>query len=124
MGGFAGGTISASDTKFSTVPNWLGNVQLTTTETDVNTPVPNSGTWSRMVVKVETNSLDVTLTIRSRVNGVNGNQSVTFTSAVTGEAQDTTNTDTLVNLDNINYQFSAPAGTGSATDILWSSQIA
>lgn len=51
--------------------------------------------------------------VRTRVNGINGNQSVTYSAGQSGDKEDTTNTDTLVVGDDYNYHLSL--GTGSGT---------
>lgn len=66
------------------------------TESQVQAHAPDAGTWSNLQVFVESNSLTVsTTTWRSRVNGANGNQSVTVAAGATGWFEDTTNSDSL-----------------------------
>lgn len=96
-------------------------------DTNINTqdaPVPVAGTWKLTSFKVVVNTNGGTTTIKSQVNGSDGNQVVTFTTTTTGEAQDTTNTDTLANLDNIAYKITSPTTSGNINNIQWSSVLA
>lgn len=73
-------------------------------------------TWRDMVTYVSLYSLGGThdLTLRSRVNGANGNMVVVHTG--TGQLSDTSNTDSVAIDDEFNYSFLATSsGGGSAT---------
>lgn len=73
----------------------------------------DSYTLKNLFVRVITNSLDGSTTVRSRKNAVNGNQSVSINAEATGTFQDTTNTDELVDGDLFNYQLVAGGTTGA-----------
>lgn len=73
------------------------------------------GTWSDLWVNVTVNSLSTASTnFISRLNAGDGNLIVTYTAGQTGEKRDTTNSDTLVDTDDINYEIATlTGGTGS-----------
>jgi len=62
-----------------------------------------AGTWSGLFINVSLNAKGGNSVFRSRVNGANGNQIITIGSGVTGLLQDTTNSDSIVSGDEINY---------------------
>lgn len=72
-----------------------------------------AGTLSNLYVRVSSNSLTAATTIGTRVNGINGNQSVSFASSTTGSAEDTTNTDAISAGDEVNYSVAVGA-TGTS----------
>ena len=70
-------------------------------------------TFSKANVYVLSNSLNGAATLTSRVNGGNGNISVTIGAGVTGLLQDLTHTDSLVSGDYFNWQLTCGGSTGS-----------
>lgn len=70
-------------------------------------------TWRNLYARVLTNGITVTTTLRTRVNGANGGQSVSITSGATGEFEDASNTDSVVTGDLLSYQ--SVAGVGGST---------
>ena len=81
-----------------------------------------SATWSRIRIYVSANATTAASTFRSFKNGVNGAQSVSIGAGLTGEFEDTTNSDTLVATDLINYRLAVGAG-GALTHTLMQSRI-
>ena len=67
-------------------------------------------------VRIENNGITAATTFRVRKDGVNGNINLSVSSSSTGVFEDTTNTDTIVPGDLINYQVAAGA-TGTTMDI-------
>lgn len=66
-------------------------------------------TLSDMLVRVRVNDLTASTTIRSRINGANGNQSVSIAGAATGVFTDVTNSDAIASGDLVNSQIVAGA---------------
>ena len=76
----------------------------------------SGGTWQNLGVGTAgILTTTITVTVRSRINGVNGNQVLTFTQADNSATfkQDVSNTDTVAQGDRINVQF---VTTGSTAD--------
>ena len=88
-----------------------GRMRDVTDEASDQTKVFSTYTWANLYVRVKTFSLDVNPALRSRVGGVNGNMLTTLTG--TGVFQDTTNTDSLVSGNLINFVMTIAAGAGS-----------
>ncbi len=70
-------------------------------------------TIDQLHVFVTGNSLNVSATFVQRIDGVNGNQTITVTATSTGLFGDTTNNDSISDDELINFQISAPLGSGS-----------
>ena len=81
------------------------------TESNVQLEALFDFTWSDLSVQVPSNSSTATTTCRSRINGANGNQVVTYTSGQTGVKQDTSNTDSVTDGDDISFQASGMNAT-------------
>jgi len=79
--------------------------------TEANTKIlwRAAATLSRLRVYLVSNAGSNTVTFRSRINGVNGNQSVTFGIATSGEQEDSTNSDTVAAGDSVNFSVSGVA---------------
>jgi len=83
-----------------------------TVENQSDIPTPQAATFSRMLLSVATNTLDGNTIFTFRINGGDGNQIITLplgSGAVI--LQDTTNQDTVVNLDLIAYDIDLTAST-------------
>ena len=87
---------------------------------DARTPESNSQypfraatTLSNMRIRISANTRDGTSTVRTRVNGANGAQSVSIAANTTGTFEDSTNTDTVVAGDLVNYQLAIGGTIGS-----------
>ena len=72
-----------------------------------------ASTLSRFRVYVSSNANTATTTCRTRLNAANGAQSVSVAGSSTGSFEDTTNTDTVVAGDEVNFQVITGAGTGA-----------
>ena len=70
-------------------------------------------TISNMQIGIETNARSTTTVFTSRNNGVDGNQSISVGSGVTGKLEDTTNSDTVTAGNKYNVKMANGAGTGS-----------
>lgn len=105
--GFAGnyGTGSGQNANLTRYVAFTRGATFNTTETGTSQvqPIFNQ-TASLLGVKVITNGVTATSTLKFRVNGANGNQSISIGSGTTGYLEDTTNVDSLVGTENINYQ--------------------
>ncbi len=84
-----------------------------TTESVAQTKVISPFTWKLLSATIQTNTLDVISTIKTRINGADGTQSLSIPAGTTGYFSDTTNDDTVVVDDLIDIQFAIPAGTGN-----------
>lgn len=62
------------------------------------------GTFSNMYAYLAANATTSPSTLKFRVNGANGNQSISIGTAATGVFEDASNTDTIVAADKVNYQ--------------------
>lgn len=80
------------------------------TEARAQSLARDSYTLKNMLVKVITNTLTNTATIVSRINGGNGNQTVSIGAAATGTFEDTVNSDSLSSGNLFNSRIVAPAG--------------
>lgn len=97
--------VAASTTRY--IPCGNGDLSLATTEAPAQRTVRSAGTSSNLYVRVVTNDRAAS-TVRLRVNGVDGNQSVSLSG--TGEFEDATNTDTLAAGDEVNYSLVTGSG--------------
>ena len=64
---------------------------------------------------VSANARTTNTVVRTRKNAVDGGQSVTYTSTLTGQLEDTTGTDTLAAGDDYNYSLTTGTGTETIT---------
>lgn len=82
-----------------------------TTEANMQHKIRLTGTLRRLFANITVNSLTTaTTTIRTRINGANGAQSVSIGAGLTGIFEDTSNTDAVVSGDLVNYQTVVAAG--------------
>lgn len=84
-----------------------------TNETNAKTTERYSATYKNLGVRVTANSRTSTTTGRFRKNGANGNQSVSIGNSATGWFEDTTNTDSVVAGDLVNFQLTTGTGTSA-----------
>ncbi|GAI53487.1 unnamed protein product, partial [marine sediment metagenome] len=75
--------------------------------------IRDSYTWASLYVRVTTNTYDAAGTMRSRINGANGNQTITIPAATAGVFEDNVNSDNIVNNDLVNWLLNVPAGSGA-----------
>ena len=86
-----------------------------TTESDTQYTVRTSSSLTNFRVFVVANAIAGTVTARTRVNLGNGAQSVSITASGTGSFEDTTNTDSVVAGDEINYETVTPVTLSTLT---------
>jgi len=94
----------------------IGNshtITAATTESNVQFPFRQAGTFSFFRVRISANTVTASSTFNFRINGAAGNQTVSVASSTTGEFIDTTNTDTISSGDLVNLQLVA-GGTGTS----------
>lgn len=104
----AGTSIGPSTTQYQALSS-LGSTQ--TTEASEQHKIRLSGTLENLFANISVNSLNTaTTTIRTKINGAAGAQSVAIGAGLTGVFEDTTNTDAVVAGDLVNYQTSTGAG--------------
>lgn len=103
-----GSTVAPGNTQYQSLTG-LGSTQAT--EANEQHKIRLTGTLKRLFANIATNSLTTaTTTIRTRVNGANGAQSVSIGAGLTGVFEDTSNTDSVVSGDLVNYQTVVAAG--------------
>ena len=111
-----------------------GNIRFVTSSGDIDDTPTESRTQTKVrgitggvlnainfFVRVFANSLDGNMVYRHRINAGDGNLIVTVGSGATGAFEDQTNTDTLIDDDEINYEHD---GTGSTVGVIEHSVIA
>ncbi len=78
----------------------------------------DSYTWANLFARVTGNTLVGATTVRSRINGGNGNQTVSIGAGATGTFTDAVNSDTLVGGSLFNWSVVAGAGTSIIFTVL------
>lgn len=103
---------TASSTLFNT---WTGDDGGSTVDSDATTrhPIPCAGVLSNMQIAINSNARTTDTTFRSRINSANGNQTITVTAGATGLFEDTSNTDTVAEMDRCGWSCQTGTGTGS-----------
>lgn len=96
-----GEIVAAAATRFFPI---AGDLEDHAAEADTQNRARSAYTLSDLLVRVINNSVTAASTVRSRVNGANGNQSVSIGASATGVFEDITNTDTIASGDLINSQ--------------------
>jgi hypothetical protein len=81
----------------------------------VKVNVGGSFTWKNLYVYVSANSRTNNTTWKSRKNGADGNMTLTFGSGETGVKEDTSNTDSLSDGDDIDLSVTTDTGTNALT---------
>lgn len=113
------GLASSGGSSFSAASSYLKVNSISaadpTTESRNQVQVNHNFTWQHLYSYISANSRSTTTTIKSRVNGADGNQSLSITSSSTGAFEDTSNTDSVVTNDLIDFLISCAAGTGTIT---------
>lgn len=84
-----------------------------TTEAPVQATFRGSYTLENLYARVRANTMTAATAVKSRVNLADGAQSVSVTAATTGEFEDATNTDSIVDGDEANYSVLTPSGSGA-----------
>ena len=108
--GGAGETPSFGSTIFGRIGGRVAHNR--TTEADAQYRLRFATTLDRFRIVVASNTIDGTSTFRTRVNGVNGNQTFTVGALATGEFEDTTNSDTITSGDLVNSMLVTLGTTG------------
>lgn len=103
----------APSTVYVAVGNTSSGTQ--TTEAARQRTMLVGGTWANAYIRVITNDRTASSTLRSRVNGANGNQLITIGAGATGEFEDTANSDTVASGDEIDWEL--VVGTGGTSFI-------
>lgn len=78
-------------------------------------PIRNAGTFSNLYSYVPSNTASVTSTITLQKSQVNTAMTVSYTSDQTGIKEDTSNTVSFANTDEVNYEVAVPAEAGTNT---------
>ena len=111
--GGGGQTFGTGSPLFNAPGGYLGPGY--TTESDAQAKVTQDATLSNLRTVVFSNGATADSSVRSRINGVDGNLLVPITGATTGAFEDTTNSDTLVEDDLLNWEIEiGSGGTGAA----------
>ncbi len=110
--------VSCADVNFSTASATVfaplgGSLIWGTVEADTQARVRAAGTLKNLAIHIRTNGRSTSSTLVSRLNGANGNLSITIASLTTGILEDTTNSDTLASADLSNFQLTTGTGTGN-----------
>jgi len=85
----------------------------TTNELDVQSVVAKASTFDTLRITVFTNARGTASTFKSRINGVDGNLSITIGAGLTGAFSDLINNDSVTAGDFINYIINLGGGGGS-----------
>lgn len=89
---------------------------LSSTESDRKIKYRSAGVMSKLEVIVSANTIATSATtVRNRLNGANGNLSVSIGAGLTGSFTDASNTQTIAAGDDYNYQVITPNTSGSIT---------
>lgn len=103
--------------------NIVGILENQTTESRAQDRVRLALTWDSLGVRVTVNSLTVATSFVSRIDGADGDQSVSVAAADTGFFEDAVNVDDVASGEQINWETDIPAGAGSITFTLIQSRI-
>jgi len=87
------GTIGTSLTRYQAIGNCINSVNANEVNEEIT--YRSAGTLSKLYIRISANSVSATSTLKSRVNGADGNMSASITASTTGEFEDTSNTDTV-----------------------------
>lgn len=102
---------AASSTYYNTC---IGNRSAShTLESSTQVEIQKSITAKNMTCYIDTNGRSTSTTLTFRKNGADGNQSLSIPASTTGEFEDTSNTDSLIAGDDINYKIVTGTGTGT-----------
>lgn len=91
-----------------------------TTETNVSVVTGLAGQLESMFVRLLINTRSSTTTFGTRINGSNGNVTVTAAGSTTGTFSDTSNTDSISIGDTINYYMTTGSGSGNLSLLIMS----
>ena len=120
--GFNAQTVNFGSTWYLGVAGVPGNV--VTTEAEASHRLQLSAVLSQYVVRVSTNTLNAATSWRLRVNGADGNGSISIPSSTTGWFEDASNNDTVAATDLLCYQLDTTAsGSGALTLETWGARL-
>lgn len=85
---------------------------------------PIAGVWSGLEIIKVGNTTTGTVDVYSRINGANGNQTLSWAASGSASQEDTTHSDTIADGDNLAWRAVIGAGTGTWENERWSSRIA
>lgn len=105
------GSVAGPATSYN--PCTQGSVRNATAEAEVESRCWRPRTYSNMYVNVAANTHSADTTITFRVNGADGNQTITVPAGATGYFEDASNTDSVVVGDNVCIK--VDRGTGGAS---------
>lgn len=117
-----GGSIAFAVTRYGAVesgtyPTAAG------TESNIQTEAQIAFTLANLFARANTNTLDGATTVRSRKNTANGNLLISIGAGLTGSFEDTTNSDSIVATDLVNYQVVSGGTVGSITLNIMGSEL-
>jgi len=109
------GTVSFSTASVSRYFPLVGDIaDINTTELDRLSPTIDVACTARnLAVYISSNARTTNTTYKIRINGADGNSTVTVGSGVTGWVEDTSNTDTISAGDDVNWVMTTSTGTGA-----------
>lgn len=111
------GINSSSSDAFTSAGTWFycpqGQRGESTTESEQQFEMVNSCTAKRMIAMTGVNSWDADVTLVSRVNGADGNMTVTVGASQTGAFEDSSNSDSLSDGDLFNWKITVASGSGT-----------
>lgn len=105
------GSVAGPATSYN--PCTQGSIRNATVEAEVESKCWRPRTYSNMYVNVATNTHTTDTTITFRVNGADGNQTITVPAGATGYFEDAVNTDSIVVNDNVNFKIVRGSGGSS-----------
>jgi len=101
----------------------VGAVQAHATESRAQSAISSSITWDRLGIRIITNTMTVASNVVSRIDSVDGNQTVSIAAGLTGYFEDLVNTDDLLTTEQVNFEIETLAGVGTLTYTILSSRI-
>ncbi len=96
----------------------MGAVSASTTESLRQVPISYDGTVNNLYTYVTTNPTAVTTTFTVRKSGADTALIVSYTSGQTGVKEDNSNSFTVVNSDNLDYEITVPNDAGTASPVV------
>ncbi len=109
----AQGLATASATRYISSSGFAATINATETTNGIRSWIARAATASKMRINITANPRSTTTTFTSRVNGANGNQTLSISTSATGWFEDASNSDSLAAGDTYNYKI--VTGTGSGT---------
>lgn len=107
-----GTSLNSNQTGYAAIAGALALIS--STENDCKALAGIGAVLSNLEVRVITNTITASTTVRTRKNNANGAQTLTIGAGLTGVFEDTSNTDSVVATDYVNYQIVTPSPGGTA----------